>query len=115
MPGGDRTGPLGERSMTGRGFGRCGDSEAPGTGYMRPFPGRGVGFRRGRGRRMRRRMGFGQRWEAPVDLYPSPYSPENEAEMLCQQAKQLEDSLEQINKRLTQIEEQAQKDKNQKK
>lgn len=114
MPGGDRTGPLGEGTMTGKGFGNCGGFDAPGYGYMRPFFGRGFGFGRGRGRGMRRGMGFGQRWGATVYQYDAPYSQENEAEMLRQQAKNLEDSLEQINKRLTQMEEQAKKDKSDK-
>ena len=114
MPGGDRTGPLGEGPMTGKGFGYCGGLDAPGYGYMRPFFGRGFGFGRGRGRGMRRGMGFGQLWGAPVYPYDAPYSRENEAEMLRQQAKNLEDSLEQINKRLTQMEEQTKKDKSDK-
>jgi hypothetical protein len=63
---------------------------------------------------MRRGMGFGQRRGAPVYLYDAPYSRENEAEMLRQQAKNLEDSLVQINQRLTQMEEQAKKDKSDK-
>lgn len=114
MPGGDRTGPLGEGPMTGKGFGYCGGFDDPGYGYTRPFFGRGFGFGRGRGRGMRRGMGFGQRRGAPVYLYDAPYSRENEAEMLRQQAKQLEDSLEQINQRLTQMEEQAKKDTSEK-
>ena len=116
MPGGDRTGPLGEGPMTGKGFGYCGGFDGPGYGYMRPFFGRGFGFGRGRGRGMRRGMGFGMRWGAPVYPYPyaPPYSGENEAEILRQQAKHLEDSLEQINNRLTQMEEQAKKDTSEK-
>jgi hypothetical protein len=102
--------------MTGKGFGYCGGFDGPGYGYMRPFFGRGFGFGRGRGRGMRRGMGFGMRWGAPVYSYPyaPPYSGENEAEILRQQAKHLEDSLEQINKRLTQMEEQAKKDTSEK-
>lgn len=117
MPGGDRTGPLGEGSMTGWGLGYCGGFDAPGYGYMRPSFARGSGFGRRRGRGMRRGMGFGLRYGAPVYPYPydTPYSRENEAEILRQQAKHLEDSLEQINKRLTQMEEQAKKDKSEKK
>ncbi|UCH98293.1 MAG: DUF5320 domain-containing protein [Candidatus Aminicenantes bacterium] len=117
MPGGDRTGPLGVGPMTGRGLGYCGGFDAPGYAYTGPFFGRGFGFGRGRGRGMRRGMGFGLRWGVSVYPYPyvPPYSYENEAEMLRQQAKHLEDSLEQINKRLTQIEEQTVKDKSEKK
>jgi hypothetical protein len=118
MPGGDRTGPLGEGPMTGKGFGYCGGFDGPGYGYgsMRPFFGRGFGFGRGRGRGMRRGMGFGSRWGVPAYpyTYAPPYAGENEAEMLRQQAKYLSDSLEEINKRLTQMEEQAKKDKSEK-
>ena len=74
MPGGDRTGPLGEGQMTGKGFGSCGSSDAPGYGYMRPFFGRGLGFGWGRGRGNRRGMGFGQRWGAPFYKFFAPYS-----------------------------------------
>jgi len=68
---------------------------------------------------MRRGLGFGLRWGAPFYPYPyasyvPPYSGENEAEILRQEAKQLEDSLEQINKRLTQMEEQAKKETSEK-
>ena len=122
MPGGDRTGPLGAGPMTGWGLGYCGGYNVPGyANYanMRPFFGRGYGFGRGRGRGMRRGLGFGLRWGAPFYPYPyasyvPPYSGENEAEILRQEAKQLEDSLEQINKRLTQMEEQAKKETSEK-
>jgi hypothetical protein len=119
MPGGDRIGPLGEGPMTGKGLGYCGGFDAPGYAYMQPFLGRGRGFGRGRGRGMRRGMGFGLRWGAPVYPYPytyaTPYTGENEAEILRQQAKNLEDTLEQINQRLSQVEEQTKKDKSEKK
>lgn len=44
MPGQDRTGPLGQGPLTGRGFGPCGYGRR-GFGYGRGF-GRGYGFRR---------------------------------------------------------------------
>lgn len=47
MPGGDRTGPLGEGPMTGRGLGICGASQA--STSAQPGPGAGRGFGRGRG------------------------------------------------------------------
>jgi hypothetical protein len=109
--------------MTGRGFGYCRGWDSPGSGYMRayagPFPGRGFGFGRGRGRGMGmgHRGGFGSRWAAPVYPYDAPYpvSKENEAELLRQEAKHLEDSLAGINQRLTQLEEQSKTDINDKK
>jgi hypothetical protein len=53
MPAGDRTGPKGMGSMTGRGMGYCAGSGIPGS--MRPVNGRGFG--RGLGLR---RVGFGR-------------------------------------------------------
>lgn len=48
MPGGNRTGPNGEGSRTGRGLGYCSGSDTP--GYMKkPGIGAGSGFRTGRG------------------------------------------------------------------
>ena len=51
MPGGDRTGPDGNGSLTGRGLGRCSGSDAPGRG-SNVSPRRGLGRqanREGRG------------------------------------------------------------------
>jgi hypothetical protein len=123
MPGGDRTGPRQEGPMTGRGFGYCRGWDSPGSGYMRtfagPFSGRGLGFGRGRGRGMGlgRRSGFGFGWAAPAYPYGAhhPISKENEADLLRQEAKHLEDTLAGINQRLTQLEEQNRTDINDKK
>lgn len=43
MPFGDKTGPMGQGSMTGRGLGFCSGFSAP--GYTKPSFGRGRGFR----------------------------------------------------------------------
>lgn len=105
MPGGDRTGPLGQGAMTGGGRGWCADT---GSTYKNPFIGRffGRGFGFGRGR------GFRGRATVPFYPYPYgvPYSAQNEAEMLSQEAKHLEASLEEIKKRLAQLEEKPKKD-----
>lgn len=45
MPGGDRTGPLGQGPLTGRGLGLCGNYSGRARGL-----GRGQGFQRGFGR-----------------------------------------------------------------
>lgn len=92
MPLGDRTGPWGLGSMTGRGMGYCAGSPVPGfmnpgyglgggfwfgRGFGRGFGfGRGLGFGRGRGWR---RGGFLPFWGSPYPWmmpygYPSPYS-----------------------------------------
>lgn len=47
MPGGDRTGPMGQGPRTGRGAGYCNDGTAPGYATA---PGRGAMGGRGRGR-----------------------------------------------------------------
>jgi hypothetical protein len=70
MPGGDRTGPRGMGSMTGRGAGYCSGSGNP--GFVRPRSGLGLGQRLGlrragfvRGRRAGRGMGTGRgRWRS---------------------------------------------------
>ncbi len=60
MPRGDRTGPTGRGSMTGRGLGRCMvngdrnfgpgfDSKGHGRGSLRGFPGKGNGYGHGNG------------------------------------------------------------------
>lgn len=59
MPGGDRTGPQGMGSRTGRGAGFCAGFNAP--GYANPAGGRGFagrGFGCGRGGGRGRRQGF---------------------------------------------------------
>lgn len=48
MPRGDRTGPMGQGPMTGRGAGYCAGFNAP--GYANPVPRAGLGLRRGFGR-----------------------------------------------------------------
>jgi hypothetical protein len=48
MPGGDRTGPMGQGPRTGRGAGYCGGADMPGYANALPGGGRG-GFGRGRG------------------------------------------------------------------
>lgn len=70
MPWGDRTGPWGYGTMTGRGAGYCAGYPVP--GYMNPYVpgwGRGRGFRRGRGFG----RGFGRGWGRGYYRYPRPY------------------------------------------
>jgi len=89
MPAGDRTGPWGFGSRTGRSLGYCSGYRAP--GFMCPGPGvglgRGFGFGRGFGLRLGRGFGlgrgrsfrnpwFGGFWGypyAPVAPLPYPY------------------------------------------
>jgi hypothetical protein len=81
MPGGDKTGPLGEGPMTGRKGGQ----------------GRGMGMRRGKG--------FGRQAAVPSYDDEAPHSRQNEAETLRQEARELEAALEDIKNRLAQLEE----------
>ncbi len=121
MPGGDRTGPRGMGSMTGRGAGYCAGYNVP--GYTNPVSGRGFwgagrggGF--GGGGRGHRNMyyatglpGWTRYGEPP---YVAPYgaqpfasqtTPEQELGYLKDQAKYFQDSLENINKRISEMEE----------
>lgn len=106
MPRGDRTGPLGQGPMTGRGGGFCAGYPMP--GYMNAC-GRGFFRGGGRGRGFRRwffttglpgwmRFGSAVPGEAPV------YSREDEMRMLRNQSEYLSKALEDINTRLSEIE-----------
>ena len=106
MPRGDGTGPGGMGPMTGRAAGFCAGYGVP--GYANPVPGRGFGFGRGLGlgfrggRRMYPNAGYGM---APITMpYGTEGTPRQEIETLQAQAKSLENALNQINKRITEIE-----------
>jgi len=127
MPGGNRTGPLGQGPRTGRGLGYCSGYDTPGS--MNPVgPGgrMGAGFRRGRG-------GFGGGYgggygrgggwrnryyatgvpgwaavQSPPPAYapaPAQADPASELEFLKAQADNLSRELEYINKRINELQE----------
>jgi len=116
MPGGDRTGPMGLGSMTGRAAGYCAGYDVP--GYANPMPGRGFGMGWGRG------WGRGRGWRngyyatglpgwarfgggAPAwgyGPYARPLTREQEVESLRAQAGWLEEQLDAINKCLADLE-----------
>jgi hypothetical protein len=111
MPRGDRTGPIGRGPMTGRGAGFCGGYAMP--GYTSQIPGRGFGMRFGGGRG----RGWGRGWQAWGSFYapgfPYPYEnvpvrptldKESETKLLKVQAERMRESLEAIEKRLTELE-----------
>ena len=117
MPRGDGTGPMGMGPMTGRAMGYCAGYSAP--GYMNQagfgFYGRGFGFAgRGRGHRnmfYATGMPGWMRAGSPgygVPAYPGgpQYSKENEIQFLKDQAEYLKTTLEDINKRLGELEKQ---------
>ena len=118
MPRGDRTGPMGQGPMTGRGMGYCAGYDVPGF-LNRPwgwggFGGRGRGFYGGgfggggfgRGWRHRYFATGVPGWMAGgyPSYGPPAMSPENELKALQDEAAFLEKSLEEVRKRLTELE-----------
>jgi len=126
MPGGDGTGPAGMGPMTGRAAGYCAGYAVP--GFMNPVPGRGF---RGGGRGMGFGRGFGRgrgwgamAWGAPaayapygayppyaVSAYSSPMPREAELEALKGQADYFSSALEEIRKRMDELQTEAEKQK----
>ncbi|MFH1418172.1 MAG: DUF5320 domain-containing protein [Planctomycetota bacterium] len=114
MPAGDGTGPMGAGPMTGRGAGYCGGLQVP--GYMNSMPGRGFGMGRGRGQGRGWGRGRGRR----CGWYPlgapgvqRPYrqpshcdapSGEQESQALRSQAEHLEGTLDEIKRRIAELE-----------
>lgn len=126
MPGGDRTGPMGMGSMTGRGAGFCAGYGMPGGANSSFGRGYGMGFGRGGGFRGRS-GGGGFRWRnwfhatgaplwmrsgsypAPQEYYPGPLAqadPEMQRRSLQYQADALKAELESIQNRLAEMEQQ---------
>jgi len=118
MPGGDGTGPMGLGPMTGRAAGYCAGYSVP--GYMNPAGGLGRGralWGRGAGRGLGRWRTF---WAAGAGAWPgyaggwtpalgatAPWtapSREDEMQMLKDQAGRLEDALQNIRKRIDDLE-----------
>jgi hypothetical protein len=125
MPGGDRTGPAGMGPMTGRAAGFCAGYSVP--GFANPIPGRGYGFGgrgmgmgRGGGGRGRRNMfyatglpgwqrfGMGYPAYGNAAPYGMPYNPtvtpDQELNTLKGQAEYFSNALEEIKKRITELE-----------
>ena len=97
MPGMNGTGPSGQGAMTGGGFGRCNPNADSGQRIGRGM-GRGFG---GRGR------GAG-RWAQDYNSYDSPYpqetSKKEEVEFLKNEALSLKHELEDIQKKIKELE-----------
>ena len=113
MPGGDRTGPMGMGVMTGRRAGYCSGHSV--SGYMNQTYGMVLGFawshgfRRDGGRRRRHwfqnPLLFG--WQPMTAYAPQPMHPmttQEEVDMLKQQSKLYQDALDDINKRIAELE-----------
>jgi len=120
MPGGDGTGPMGMGPMTGRAAGYCAGFAVPGS--MTSPGGQGFGGRRGgRGRRNWfyatgltgwQRAASGQpafgRNQPQTGLYSGPFAspamgPDQEVELLKQQVRSLGNTLDQIKRRLEEL------------
>lgn len=108
MPGGDRTGPMGQGSMTGWGAGFCaghGNAGFANSGRGRGF---GCGFARGSARGWRHRFLAadlpGRVRAAGTSNPPAPLSREEEIEFLRARSEQMRQDLEQISRRLNQLE-----------
>ena len=105
MPSGDRTGPMGQGSMSGRGFGFCSGNERPGYAS-----GRGGGFGSNRG--MGRGRGMGRqlfcRWQAPGFSWwrgwSFPAGKDEEVRLLKSQSEALKRSQADIERRLAELE-----------
>lgn len=93
MPGGDRTGPLGQGPRTGGGFGYCNENQGIGRGFRRGFA-RGLGRGFGRGRAFF--GGYGAQLR--------PYRQADEVTELKDYAKNLEEELKEIKNEITEIE-----------
>jgi len=119
MPGGDGTGPMGMGPMTGRAAGYCAGYAVP--GFMNPMPGRGFGGR-GRGMGFGRGFGRGRGWRAAAWGYPAavyapaaafppygaaayapPVPQEAELQALQTQADYFTSALEEIRKRIDEL------------
>jgi hypothetical protein len=122
MPGGDRTGPGGLGPRTGRGLGYCAGYDTP--GYTKgPGMGFGRGWGRGRGRGYGRGYGRGWGYETPIyapivappPVYTSyrPIASVDQLTMLKQEKEYLEsemngvkNALDDISKRIEELEKQ---------
>jgi len=93
MPGGDRTGPQGQGSRTGRGLGDCAPTDQSRLGF---------GFGRGRGWRNWARA-TGQPWWLRFGRGTGVPSPVDESAMLKTQADQLQAQLDAVQQRLSEL------------
>ncbi len=102
MPRGDRTGPDGFGSRTGRGLGYCSGYNSP--GFTRGTP-RGGGFFGGRGRNFGQGRGFGfQRNLSPQTVYdPLTLTKEEQKKILQEDKKELEEELKRIDDKLKEL------------
>jgi hypothetical protein len=117
MPRGDRTGPMGQGPRTGRALGFCAGYDTPGTtkGFGGGI-GRGFGYGRSRGRGMGYGRGYGMGrdfgWPYTTGYYQEvPWMPTlskiDEIKLLKAQAESLSRSQKDIEKRLSELEQES--------
>ena len=107
MPGGDRTGPQGQGSRTGRGLGYCAEDDQP--GYATSQQGQRFGFRSG-GRGNRRNLGW--RNCSKADFWPGrgrcgfdliADAQDHDIDSLKEQLSELQNTLKEVQNRLDQF------------
>jgi len=106
MPRGDRTGPNGFGSMTGRGLGFCNGYENP--GFLKGTPRGGAGLRRGFSYDLGRGNGYGRGFRNRRFAYPPYYNSSNypqvdEEEYLSSEIDALKKELEALETRLSEL------------
>jgi len=117
MPGGDRTGPMGQGPRTGRASGFCAGYDTPGyvkgsVGGWGAGYGRGMGRGYGRGQGFGRGMGYGwsphRGWQSAGWLPERPWMPvigkEDEKKLLKSQVESLKRYQKEIEKKLGELE-----------
>lgn len=105
MPGGDRTGPMGQGPRSGRGAGFCGGNNGP--GFMSRM-GQGMGgMGRGRGRRNWFNLTGLTGWQRQaMEMQPANTTqpdPQQELQILQQQAASMTSVLENLQTRISQL------------
>lgn len=101
MPGRDRTGPLGQGEMTGRGLGPCNGEN---TGFY--GSGLGCGLGRGLGRGIRRGVGMGFASRRGFGRYTAGFTgTKTDQELLAEEKNWLESRLNAITKQLNNLSE----------
>ena len=103
MPFGDRTGPLGQGPMTGRGRGYCTGNATPGRFNAGPGRGMGRGGRGGRGWRNQFRAAGTNAWETPAAAPSAPADRPQEIAALRSKIDELGSSLNEIRKRVEEL------------
>ncbi len=124
MPRGDKTGPRNAGAMAGRGAGYCAGFGTPGFANPRVRGGRAQGWKRGY-RNMYHatgvpgwvRFGYGPASYSQEQVQKTQgydpekgYDPEQEREILKNQAEYLKQHLEEVNKRIQELEDENEKE-----